>query len=123
MIEELFTKLENWTWSSAVVGLGYVGLPLVVTQARAGVPVTGFDVKESVIDSLNAGRSHIDDIAVDELAEIDARFTSDPAKLSEADLIFICVPTPLASWKLPDISDVQRVGHAIVASLWCEQLA
>jgi len=122
MIEELFTKLENWTWSSAVVGLGYVGLPLVVTQARAGVPVTGFDVKESVIDSLNAGRSHIDDIADDELAEIDARFTSDPAKLSEADVIFICVPTPLAVGKLPDISYIERAGEAIAASLRRGQL-
>jgi len=122
MIEELFTKLENWTWSSAVVGLGYVGLPLVVTQSRAGVPVTGFDVKESVIDSLNAGRSHIDDIADDELAEIDARFTSDPAKLSEADVIFICVPTPLAVGKLPDISYIERAGEAIAASLRRGQL-
>ena len=122
MIEELFTKLENWTWSSAVVGLGYVGLPLVVTKARAGVPVTGFDVKESVIDSLNAGRSHIDDIADDELAEIDARFTSDPAKLSEADVIFICVPTPLAVGKLPDISYIERAGEAIAASLRRGQL-
>ena len=122
MIEELFTKLENWTWSSAVVGLGYVGLPLVVTQARAGVPVTGFDVKESVIDSLNAGRSHIDDIADDELAEIDARFTSDPAKLSEADVIFICVPTPLAVGKLPDISYIERAGETIAASLRRGQL-
>ena len=95
MIEELFTKLENWTWSSAVVGLGYVGLPLVVTQSRAGVPVTGFDVKESVIDSLSAGRSHIDDIADDELAEIDARFTSDPAKLSEDQLIAAMAKHPI----------------------------
>ena len=122
MIEELFTKLENWTWSSAVVGLGYVGLPLVVTQSRAGVPVTGFDVKESVIDSLSAGRSHIDDIADDELAEIDARFTSDPAKLSEADVIFICVPTPLAVGKLPDISYIERAGETIAASLRRGQL-
>jgi len=122
MIDELFTKLENWTWSSAVVGLGYVGLPLVVTQSRAGVPVTGFDVKQRVIDSLNAGRSHIDDIADDELAEINARFTADPAKLADADVIFICVPTPLAVGKLPDISYIERAGETIAANLRRGQL-
>ncbi len=122
MIDELFTKLENWTWSSAVVGLGYVGLPLVVTQARAGVPVIGFDVKQRVIDSLNSGHSHIDDIADEELAEIDASFTSDPAKLAEADVIFICVPTPLAVGKLPDISYIERAGESIAASLRRGQL-
>ena len=122
MIDELFTKLENWTWSSAVVGLGYVGLPLVVTQSRAGVPVTGFDVKQRVIDSLNAGHSHIDDIADEELAEIDANFTADPAKLAEADVIFICVPTPLAVGKLPDISYIERAGEAIAANLRRGQL-
>src|SRR5436305_14948858 len=104
MIDELLTKLENWTWSSAVVGLGYVGLPLVVTQSRAGVPVTGFDVKESVIDSLSAGRSHIDDIADDALAELDARFTSDPATLPEADVVCLCVPTAHAVGSCNDIS-------------------
>jgi len=122
MIDELFTKLENWTWSSAVVGLGYVGLPLVVTQARAGVPVTGFDVKQRVIDSLNAGHSHIDDIADEELAEINASFTSDPAKLADADVIFICVPTPLAVGKLPDISYIERAGESIAANLRRGQL-
>jgi len=122
MIDELFTKLENWTWSSAVVGLGYVGLPLVVTQSRAGVPVTGFDVKQRVIDSLNAGHSHIDDIADEELAEIDATFTADPAKLADADVIFICVPTPLAVGKLPDISYIERAGEAIAANLRRGQL-
>jgi UDP-N-acetyl-D-glucosamine dehydrogenase len=122
MIDELFTKLENWTWSSAVVGLGYVGLPLVVTQARAGVPVIGFDVKQRVIDSLNAGHSHIDDIADEELAEIDASFTSDPANLAGADVIFICVPTPLAVGKLPDISYIERAGESIAASLRRGQL-
>jgi len=122
MIDELLTKLENWTWSSAVVGLGYVGLPLVVTQSRAGVLVTGFDVKERVIDSLNAGHSHIDDIADEELAEIDARFTADPAKLADADVIFICVPTPLAVGKLPDISFIERAGETIAANLRRGQL-
>jgi len=122
MIDELITKLENWSWSSAVVGLGYVGLPLVVTQARAGVHVTGFDVKQGVIDSLNAGHSHIDDIADEELAEIDAHFTSDPAKLADADVIFICVPTPLAVGKLPDISYIERAGETIAAVLRPGQL-
>src|ERR1043166_8135334 len=102
MIDELLAKLENWTWSSAVVGLGYVGLPLVVTQARAGIGVTGFDVKQSVIDGLSAGHSHIDDVTDEELAEITASFTSDPAALAAADVIFISVPTPLAVGKLPD---------------------
>jgi UDP-N-acetyl-D-glucosamine dehydrogenase len=122
MIDELFTKLENWTWSSAVVGLGYVGLPLVVTQARAGVPVIGFDVKKHVTDALSAGHSHIDDIADEELSEITAKFTADPALLKEADVIFICVPTPLAVGKLPDISYIERAGETIAKILRPGQL-
>jgi len=122
MIDELFTKLENWTWSSGVVGLGYVGLPLVVTQARAGVPVIGFDVKKHVTDALSAGRSHIDDIADEELSEITARFTADPELLKEADVIFICVPTPLAVGKLPDISYIERAGETIAGILRPGQL-
>jgi UDP-N-acetyl-D-glucosamine dehydrogenase len=79
-------------------------------------------VKQRVIDSLSAGHSHIDDITDEELAEIDARFTSDPAQLAEADVIFICVPTPLAVGKLPDISYIERAGETIAASLRPGQL-
>lgn len=119
MSEQIFAKLDAWTWRSAVVGLGYVGLPLVVTQARVGITVTGFDVDAEVVDELSSGRSHVDDVSNEDLSELSShvRFTSDPASLQEADVIFLCVPTPLAVGKQPDISYIERAARTVAGSL------
>ncbi|MCA1830686.1 MAG: nucleotide sugar dehydrogenase [Actinomycetota bacterium] len=119
MLEETLRKLDDGTWEAAVVGLGYVGLPLLVTMARKGVSVMGFDVKPDVVASLSRGRSHIDDIGDADLAEVSARtrFTSDPSELSQADVIFICVPTPLAVGKLPDNSYIERAARDIASAM------
>ena len=81
-----------------VVGLGYVGLPLAQEAVRSGLRVTGFDVSQRIIDALNSGTSHINDLSDDDLGEIRSggfSATSDPSCLAEADNIVICVPTPL----------------------------
>jgi UDP-N-acetyl-D-glucosamine dehydrogenase len=126
MIERTLKKLESWSWDAAVIGLGYVGLPLVVTMARAGVEVVGFDVDATVIEGVSAGRSHVDDVTAEDLAEVAARarFTNDPAELGAPDVLFICVPTPLAVGKQPDVSfitgaaetitRVLRAGHVVI---------
>ncbi|MEQ4210377.1 hypothetical protein ABNF93_34020, partial [Actinopolymorpha sp. B9G3] len=82
----------------AVVGLGYVGLPLVREGCRAGLRVVGLDVSDGVIAGLSSGRSHVDDICdADIAAMLAAGFTvtSDEAVLATAETVVICVPTPL----------------------------
>ena len=119
MIERTVEKLEAWSWDAAVIGLGYVGLPLVVTMARAGINVTGFDVDPKVIDALSSGRSHVDDVTAEDLAEVSerARFTTDPKALAEPDVLFICVPTPLAVGKQPDVSFITDASETITREL------
>jgi UDP-N-acetyl-D-glucosamine dehydrogenase len=119
MIERTLEKLESWSWDAAVLGLGYVGLPLVVTMARAGIRVTGFDVDPIVIENLAAGRSHVDDVTSEDLAEVAERttFTTDPKALAEPDVLFICVPTPLAVGKQPDVSFITGAAETITREL------
>ena len=90
-----------------VIGLGYVGLPLVVEFARAGFDVTGFDVDASKIEQINAGKSYIPDVAEADLAACvkagTLRATTDMSQLGTMDAIDICVPTPLRKTKDPDL--------------------
>jgi UDP-N-acetyl-D-glucosamine dehydrogenase len=117
--EQIFSKLDGWSWNSAVVGLGYVGVPLLLTQARSGINVVGFDVDAGVIEQLAAGRSHIDDVADEDLAEVGSstRFTADVEQLRDTDVIFVCVPTPLAVGKQPDVSHIEQAARAIASIL------
>jgi len=99
-----------------VVGLGYVGLPLVTEAIRQGVVTTGLDVSSRVVDGLNAGRSHVDDISDDTVAELLAagfRATTDPSCLAQADVAVICVPTPLDDHQAPDLRAVRSAASMI----------
>lgn len=119
MTQDIRAKIENHEWTAAVFGLGYVGLPLVVTMARAGVDVAGFDVAPAVASALSAGRSHIDDVSDEDLAEVAARtrFTSVVDEVRDRDVLFICVPTPLAVGKQPDVSFVESAAKLIAGIL------
>lgn len=104
----------------AVIGLGYVGLPLAISFAEAGFPTKGFDVSKSAVDGLNEGRSHIDDVAD---ARIDAArakgvfsATTDATALRSADVVFICVPTPFDRAKTPDLSFVRSATETLAAN-------
>lgn len=93
----------------AIVGLGYVGLPLAQEASRVGLKVLGFDITQRVVDGLNAGTSHVDDLTDEHIAEmIEAGFeaTTDAARLGEAKTIVICVPTPLSEDGGPDLGPV-----------------
>ena len=93
-----------------IIGLGYVGLPLAAEAVRAGLNVTGFDVKQAAVDGLNAGRSHVDDLTDADIAAMAAngfRATTDPAGIPGADTIVICVPTPLSESDGPDLTAVK----------------
>ncbi len=104
-----------------VVGLGYVGLPLAVEVARAGMKALGFDVKPRVVEGVNRGESHIGDVSPDtlrplvEAGRIEA--TTDMARLAECDVVSICVPTPLGKTREPDLSYVVAAGKAVAAAL------
>ncbi|HOX04587.1 MAG TPA: nucleotide sugar dehydrogenase [Verrucomicrobiota bacterium] len=105
----------------AVVGMGYVGLPLSLQFARSGAPVLGFDVDASKVESLDAGRSyirHIPSAAIEEQRAA-GRFavTADFRRVREAEAVIICVPTPLNRNREPDISFILRTGESIAPHL------
>lgn len=105
----------------AVVGQGYVGLPLAIAAAKSGFEVVGFDLNESLVIKLNNGESHIEDIADLELQDLISRkvysATNDPSDLSECEIAIIAVPTPLDSARLPDLSFVKAAAKLLGKSL------
>ncbi|HET9947951.1 MAG TPA: nucleotide sugar dehydrogenase [Longimicrobiales bacterium] len=109
-----------------VIGLGYVGLPLAVEAARAGIRVLGFDVKPSVAEGVNAGRSHIQDVADADVAALRAvgtlEATTDMGRLAECDVVSICVPTPLSKTRDPDVSYILAASEAVAKGLRRGQL-
>jgi UDP-N-acetyl-D-glucosamine dehydrogenase len=99
-----------------VVGLGYVGLPLVAEAVRAGLSVTGFDITPAVVEGLNAGCSHVDDLSdetIADLLQLGFRATGDVACVEDADAVVICVPTPLSAEGGPDLAAVQGACREI----------
>lgn len=123
-MQQVFDRIHNGTWTSAVVGLGYVGLPLVVTQADAGIPAIGFDVSADVVAALRGGRSHIDDVADEDLARVAGltSFTTDAADLAKADVVFICVPTPLSVGLQPNTGYIESAARDLATALRPGQL-
>jgi UDP-N-acetyl-D-glucosamine dehydrogenase len=123
---ELLKKIESKQAVLGVIGLGYVGLPLAVEFARAGFRVVGYDVDAAKVAELNAGRSYIPDVSSEHLAEAvkGGRFTAttDPKTLADADIIDICVPTPLRKTKDPDMTYVVQAVDAVAAVLRKGQL-
>src|ERR1051326_2553318 len=106
--EELRRKIEPHKANGGVVGLGYVGLPLVVEFAHAGFCVTGIDVQQSKVDAVNRGESYVQDVPTAALASLvkagKVRATTDFSVVRDLDTINICVPTPLRKTKDPDMS-------------------
>jgi UDP-N-acetyl-D-glucosamine dehydrogenase len=116
-VSALIRKAEDRSALFGVVGLGYVGLPLAVEIASAGYAVLGFDTSSRVADTVNAGRSHILDVSGKRLAELvkagRIRATTDLGDLGRADVVSICVPTPLSKTKDPDVSYVLAAAESI----------
>jgi len=99
-----------------VIGQGYVGLPMALRAAAKGLSVTGFDTNLGVVDNLNAGVSHIDDVTDEDLRSALAggfRASSDPATIADADYVVVCVPTPLSSDGGPDLRPVEAAARTI----------
>jgi nucleotide sugar dehydrogenase len=103
-----------------ILGLGYVGLPLAQEATRSGLLIVGLDSSDRVVSGLNAGRSHVDDLSGEAVAEmLAAGFTAtkDPAVVADAATVVICVPTPLSEEGGPDLSAVRGAGEAVARHL------
>jgi UDP-N-acetyl-D-galactosamine dehydrogenase len=101
----------------AVIGLGYVGLPVAVAFARTGAPVIGFDIDRTRIDELRAGHDRTREVETAELAWPTLAYSSDPADLARADFFIVTVPTPIDAAKRPDLGALlaasETVGRAL----------
>ncbi len=122
----LLAKFEDRSAVLGVIGLGYVGLPLAVEMARSGYFTRGFEISERVAERVNTGDSHIGDVPSEVLAplvqEKRLEATTDMSRLSECDVVSICVPTPLNKIKDPDLSFVISAAEAIKSVLRPGQL-
>ena len=103
-------------WTAGVIGLGYVGLPLLLAASRAGLGGIGFDISADRISTLSTGHSLVDDVSDEELAKAIADgvvLTADPDELRAADALFICVPSPLGRNRQPDLSYIESATRTI----------
>ncbi len=123
---ELIRKIKDKKIRSAVIGLGYVGLPLAVEFAKAGIKVVGIDLDASKVDAIRRKKSYIRDVPSSEVADLVSRgllsATTAYSALSGMDTVNICVPTPLRKTKEPDISYIVQSAEQIARYLKKGQL-
>jgi UDP-N-acetyl-D-glucosamine dehydrogenase len=119
--KEILKKIENNTEVVGIIGLGYVGLPLAVNFAEAGVKVIGFDKSEAKVNKINSGENYIKDIRDAVLREVVDKITltatTDFTRMKECDALIICVPTPLDKFRKPDMSYIEASCEAIGANM------
>lgn len=127
MKAELLKRIQAREARVGIVGLGYVGLPLLIEFAKADFPVAGFDIDTAKIDALNGGKTyirHIDEKHIQaSITENPKAFnTTDFTKLGDCDALLICVPTPLTSHRDPDLSYVEKTARSMAPHLRKGQL-
>ena len=119
--DTIIPKIKNRTAVIGIIGLGYVGLPLVIRFSEEGFKVIGFDIDEHKVEKLNKGESYIKHIPSETIKQLRDKdvfhATSDYAKLREVDSILICVPTPLNSRREPNVSYIETTSDAIAGNL------
>lgn len=109
-MQELFSKINEYSAIIGIIGQGYVGLPLAMAFAK-NFKVIGFDISLENIKNLHAGKSHIQDIPDDQLSRYLGKTyfpTSDPKELYQCDVLIICVPTPLSEGNIPNLSYIKN---------------
>jgi UDP-N-acetyl-D-glucosamine dehydrogenase len=119
-VSELVTQIEKRQARVAIIGLGYVGLPLALLYTEQKIKVTGFDIDQRKVTTLTQGGSYIVRILSSEIQEALAKgfeATSDYARLTEMDAIIICVPTPLNEYHEPDLSYITDTAKSIAPHL------
>lgn len=119
--EDLLKKIQEKSAVVAVIGLGYVGLPLAVEKAKAGYKTIGFDIQSHKVESVNEGHNYIGDILDGELEEVVKngmlKATSDFSFIEDVDCVAICVPTPLDAYQQPDITYVKSSTEDVAKHL------
>lgn len=123
---QLLSRIEDRSARVGIIGLGYVGLPLATVFAEAGFSVTGFDVDAYKVDLLTEGRSYIGDVSSELVSKLTAKglleATTEFSRLSEVDIISICVPTPLGKTGDPDVSFISQATKVVRRRLRAGQL-
>lgn len=123
---QLLAKINQRTARVGIIGMGYVGLPLAIEFAKAGYPVTGFDIDEAKVKKINTGKQYIKHIPSGAMREISGRAncgaTADFAHLKKMDCIIICVPTPLTQHREPDMRYITGTVETIAKYLGKGQL-
>lgn len=126
MYETLKQKIESRTATVGIIGLGYVGLPLLIEFVRKGFPVIGYDNDPRKVCSLKEGKSYIKHIPEKTIKEVNAsgRFTAstDEKKIHEMDAVIICVPTPLTPQREPDMTYIVNSCEIIARNIRKGQL-
>ena len=120
IMNELINKLEAKEAIIGIIGLGYVGLPLIMRYCEVGYKVIGFDIDQMKVDALSKGRSYIEHIKSDSIrTALDQGFevTTDFRRTSEADALIICVPTPLNKYREPDLSFILNTVDSLLPYL------
>ncbi len=114
---DLINKFKQTSATIGIVGLGYVGLPLVLRYIEVGYKVLGFDIDQAKVDSLNSGKSYFEHISDDKVAtavHAGLTATTDFSRASEADALILCVPTPLNKYREPDLSCVLQTVETLL---------
>ncbi len=122
----LAEKITHRTAQIAVIGLGYVGLPLALAFVKAGFETVGVEVSAEKVEAINAGHSHIEDVSDAEIAPYVAdgtlRATLDYSVVADCDAVFICVPTPYTVQRAPDLKYIIAATESIAPHLRAGQL-
>jgi UDP-N-acetyl-D-glucosamine dehydrogenase len=124
-LKRLIRKMETRTAVIGIVGLGYVGLPLMLRYAQVGFKVIGFDIDPDKVCRLNHGQSYIEHISAKSIAEACSKgfeATTDFSRASEPDALIICVPTPLNAYREPDLSFILSTAEALIPKVRVGQI-
>lgn len=120
MNSKLIDKLDRKAATIGIVGLGYVGLPLMLRYCEVGYKVVGFDIDQTKVDALRAGKSYIEHISsasIEKAVRSNFDPTSDFSRATDVDALILCVPTPLNKYREPDLSFVLNTVEALLPHL------
>ena len=125
-VDSLIRKIEERTYTVGILGLGYVGLPLLYTFYRNGMPVIGYDIDAAKVQAIESGTPYIKHLGEEMMGELAAsdlvQATTDFSRLPEADALLLCVPTPLNKYREPDMSYVEGTTRTVAEHLRAGQL-